>query len=530
VAIWGATPAFRIHWFSATLLCSNTLSRVRDQGLFEKVGFGLWVTGVRLAGIPATGCPHVLVVRSNAWRERQPRNPMSYRSISYWFDSLGAEPELRSPLPGDRDVDVAIVGGGFTGLWTAYYLMRADPSCRVAVIERETAGFGASGRNGGWCVAMIHGLGEFLERDPKSGAALHEAIKASVDEVGAVCQAEGIEADFHKGGGIILATNAQQAERLREDLEYEREIGSTEEDIYWLEPEEVKAHIRIASPHGATFSPNIAALNPAKLARGVADAAERRGASIYEQTTALAVEPGRVRTSHGTVRAPRIVMALDAHATLLPGGRRNLMPIYEHMIATEPLSDQMWDEIGLAERGLFGDFSRLFTYAQRTADNRIIGGRNFDYQYGSAIGTRFERSAHVEQLLVDSLREMLPQLGDFAITHRWGGVLGIPRDFISAISIDETTGIAGMRSHTGEGVCPSNLAGRTLCDIALGRKTPLTELPWVGHQSPQWEPEPFRWLGAQASRALLVSTDRAEKRGRQYPVRNWLLRAMDLDD
>jgi glycine/D-amino acid oxidase-like deaminating enzyme len=263
----------------------------------------------------------------------------------------------------------------------------------------------------------------------------------------------------------------------------------------------------------------------------VADAAERRGASIYEQTTALEIEPGRVRTSHGTVRAPRIVMALDAHATLLPGRRRDLMPIYEHMIATEPLSDQTWQEIGLAERGLFGDCNRLFTYAQRTADNRIaIGGRNFDYRFGSAIGARFEKSPHVEQLLIDALRETLPQLGEFAITHRWGGVLGIPRDFISAISIDETTGIAGVNSYTGEGVCPSNLAGRTLCDIALGRKTPLTELPWVGHQSPRWEPEPFRWLGAQASRALLVSTDRTDTRGRRSPVRERLLRAMGLED
>jgi len=455
---------------------------------------------------------------------------MSYRSISFWFDSLGAEPELRSPLPGDREVDVAIVGGGFTGLWTAYYLMLADPSCRVAVIERETAGFGASGRNGGWCVALLHGLEDFFEQDPQRGAAMREAIKASVDEMGSVCKAEGIEADFHKGGGLIVATNARQAERLREDLEYEREIGWTEEDVYWLDPEEVTARIRVSSSCGGIFNTNTAALNPAKLARGVADAAERRGASIYEQTTALAVEPGRVHTSHGTVRAPRIVMALDAHVTQLPGCRRDVMPIYEHMIATEPLSDQMWEEIGLSERGLFGDASRMFTYAQRTVDNRIaIGGRNFDYHYGSAIGARFERSPHVERLLVDALREMLPQLGDFAITHRWGGVLGIPRDFISSVSIDETTGIAGVGSYTGEGVCPSNLAGRTLCDFALGRKTPLIELPWVGHRSPQWEPEPLRWLGTRAAMALNTSADRTDTRGRNYPIRKRLLRAMGFE-
>jgi glycine/D-amino acid oxidase-like deaminating enzyme len=455
---------------------------------------------------------------------------MLYRSISFWFDSLGAEPELRSPLPGDREVDVAIVGAGFTGLWTAYYLMLADPSCRVAVIERETAGFGASGRNGGHCVAMLHGLEAFFESDPQRGAAMREAIKASVDEVGAVCTAEGIEADFHKGGGLDVAINARQAERLREDLEFEREIGWTEEDVYWLDPDEVTARIRVSSNCGGVFNTNTAALNPAKLARGLADAAERRGASIYEQTAALGVEPGHVRTSRGTVRAPRIVMALDAYGTQLPGCERNVIPIYEHMIATEPLSDRVWDEIGLEERGLFGDGSRLFTYAQRTADNRIaIGGRYFDYRYGSAIEARFEKSPHVERLLVATLRSMLPQLGEFAVTHHWGGVLGIPRDYISSISIDETTGIAGVGSYVGEGVCPSNLAGRTLCDLALGRKTPLVELPWVGHRSPPWEREPLRWLGARAARALLGSTDCADARGRRYPVRELLLRAMDLD-
>jgi glycine/D-amino acid oxidase-like deaminating enzyme len=456
---------------------------------------------------------------------------MPYRSISFWFDSLGAEPELRSPLPGDCEVDVAIVGGGFTGSWTAYYLMLADPSCRVAVIERETVGFGASGRNGGWCVALLHGLEHYFEQDPRRGAALREAIKASVDEVGAVCQAEGIEADFHKGGGLAVAINARQAERLREDLKFEREIGWTEEDVYWLEPEELTARMRVSSNFGGTFNANTAAVNPAKLVRGVADAAERRGASIYEQTTALAVEPGRVRTSHGTVRAQRIVMALDGYVTQLPGCRRNALPIYEHMIATEPLSDQVWEEIGLSERGLFGDCNRLFTYAQRTADNRIaIGGRHVGYHYGSTIGARFDRSRYVEQMLVDSLRDLLPQLGEFAVTHRWGGVLGLSRDFISSVSIDETTGIAGMGSYVGEGVCPSNLAGRTLCDLVLGRKTPLTELPWVGHRSPQWEPEPLRWLGVRAALALYASTDHADTRGRGYPVRERLLRAMDLED
>jgi len=372
---------------------------------------------------------------------------MSYRSISYWADSIGAEPELRPPLPGDLDVDVAIVGGGFTGLWTAYYLMLADPSCRVAVIERETAGFGASSRNGGWCMAMVHGLDHYYQRDPRSGAAMRDAIKANVDEVGNVCATEGIAADYHKGGGIIFATNALQAERLQKGLERQYEIGWTEDDIRWLEPDELDSRIHIASNFGGTFNANNAAVNPAKLARGVADAAERRGATIYEQTAAIAVEPGRVHTERGTVRADRIVMALDAFVTQLDGCRRDVLPTYEQMIATEPLSDRVWEEIGLAKRGLFGDASRLFTYAQRTADDRIaIGGRSVAYHFGSAIDPRFELDRRVERMLVDSLHESLPQIGEFSITHRWGGVLGLPRDLISSILVDEATGIARARS------------------------------------------------------------------------------------
>ncbi len=456
---------------------------------------------------------------------------MSYRSVSYWFDSFGAEPELRSPLPGDLDVDVAIVGGGFTGLWTAYYLMLADPSCRVAVLERETAGFGASGRNGGWCMAMIHGLSHYFAQDPERGAALRDTMRANVDEVGNVCKTEGIEADFHKGGGINLATNALQAERLRSDLDFAREKGWTEDDVRWLEPDELNARIRIASNYGGTFNFNTAAVNPAKLARGVADAAERRGAAIYEQTAVKAVEPGRVHTSRGVVRADRIVMGLDAFVTQLPGCKRNVIPTYEHMIATEPLSDRTWEEIGLAKRGLFGDASRLFMYAQRTADNRIvIGGRSVDYHFGSTIDSRYEKSRAVEQTLVDSLHELLPQIGEIAVTHRWGGVLGLPRDLISSLYCDEKTGIAGAASYSGEGVCPSNLAGRTLCDLTLGRKTQLTELPWVGHQSPRWVPEPLRWLGVRAGMALSESTDRADTHGRHSPIRERLLSLMGMGD
>jgi glycine/D-amino acid oxidase-like deaminating enzyme len=445
-----------------------------------------------------------------------PRTPgvlMSYRSTSFWFDAIGTEPEPRPPLPGDLDVDVVILGAGFSGLWTAYYLAIADPSCRIAVIERDIAGFGASGRNGGWCWPAVQGLEQLHEKDPEGGDRLREAVVASVYEVGNVCEKEDIAADYHRGGGLMIAVDELQAARAREDVAEARAVGYAEDDVQWLEPDEVRQRIRVAANCGGVFQKNIAAVNPAKLARGLADAAERRGVTIYEQTTVTGVEPGRVQTSHGTVRAPRIVMALNAFKVRLPGYKRDVIPVYEHMFATEPFPDQLWDEIGLAPRGLFGDGRRMFTYAQRTADNRIaIGGRSPRYHFGSGIDPRFDRNPSVERELVEALRAMLPQLGNFKVTHRWGGVIAVPRDMISKASFDPKTGIAGIGGFVGEGVAATNLAGRTLCDLLLQRETEISTLPWVGKRSPCWEPEPFRWLGVNAGMGFLRAADYVESR------------------
>ena len=438
---------------------------------------------------------------------------MSYRSTSYWFDSIGFEPEARAPLPGDRDVDVVILGAGFSGLWTAYYLSIADPGCKIAVIERDIAGFGASGRNGGWCWPDVGGMHVYREEDPESAARLHKAIVATVYEVGEVCEREGIEADYKRVGGLGISANELQAVHAREDLAAERAFGVSEDELYWLEPDELRKHIRVGATAGGTFQKHVAAVNPAKLARGLADAVERRGVKIYEQTTVTGVEPGRVQTSHGTVRASRIVMAMNAYKVKLASHSRDVIPVYENMCATEPLSDEIWEEIGLVPRGLFSDRRRLFTYAQRTADNRIaIGGRTPRFNYGSGIDAKFDQSARTQRELKNALRDMFPQLGDFKITHCWGGPISMARDLATRIHIDPKTGIGGVGSFMGEGVAATNLAGRTLCDILLERQSELTSLPWVGKPSPRWEPEPLRWLGVNLGIALNRVADSYEER------------------
>jgi glycine/D-amino acid oxidase-like deaminating enzyme len=342
---------------------------------------------------------------------------------------------------------------------------------------------------------------------------LREAIVATVYEVGEVCEQEGIAADYKRVGGIGIAVDELQAVHAREELAEAHALGFSEDDHYWLEPDELRKRIRVAATVGGTFQKHVAAVNPAKLARGLADAVEKRGVKIYEQTAVTGVEPGRVQTSHGTVRASRIVMAMNAYKVKLSSHKRDIIPVYENMCATEPFSDEVWEEIGLVPRGLFADRRRLFTYAQRTADNRIaIGGRTPRFHYGSGIDPSLDQSARTQRELANALRSMFPQLGDFEITHRWGGPIAVARDMATRIRMDAKTGIGGVGCFMGEGVAASNLAGRTLSDILLERQSELTSLPWVGKTSPRWEPEPLRWLGVNLGIALNRVADSYEDR------------------
>jgi len=264
---------------------------------------------------------------------------------------------------------------------------------------------------------------------------------------------------------------------------------------------------------GATWTPHCAAIHPAKLVRGLARHVEQAGARIYEGTRATRVEPGVVRTPLGDVRAPHIVRATEGFTPSLAGHRRTVLPVYSLMLATEPLPHSDWQQIGLAGRETFNDGRHLIIYGQRTADGRLaFGGRGAPYHYGSRGQPRFERVPRVHDGLWQTLVDMFPVLQDRAVTHRWGGPLGIPRDWYASCGLDERTGLAWAGGYVGDGVGTSNLAGRTLADLLTGTRSPLTALPWVNHRSRRWEPEPARWLGANAGLAVMSSADAAEGR------------------
>ena len=455
-------------------------------------------------------------------------DPCYYRSRSLWLDRLEDDPLApRPPLPGPLQVDVAIVGAGYTGLWTAYYLTRADPGLRVAILEREVAGFGASGRNGGWCSGFMPMDRERLARRAGRGAviALQRELFGTVDEVGRAAGREGIDCHYVKGGTLQVATSPAQLARLEARLRHGRQWGVGEDDLRLLGRAESERRVRAAGLLGAVFSPHCAALDPARLARGLAQAVERVGVTIYESTPVTRLRAGRVDTTRGEVRADFVVRATEGWTATLPGSRRAVIPLYSLMLATEPLPAEVWDRIGWTGGETLATGTHLSMYAQRTREGRIAcGRRGAPYHIGSRIRTGYDCDDRVHDRLRAVLRELLPQTGDVGVSHRWGGPIGISRDWTASVGLDRASGLAWAGGYVGDGVALSNLAGRTLADLIAGRDSELTRLPWVQHRSRSWEPEPLRWLGVNAGLRLAASIDVTEERtGRPADLRGRLL-------
>ena len=435
-----------------------------------------------------------------------------YRGISLWFDQLTEPLTPRASLPGDLDVDVAIVGAGFTGLWAAYYLQAAEPELRIAVLEKEIAGFGASGRSGGWCSALFPVSAATLAAEAGRDAAVaqYAAMRGAVDAVAEVAAAEQIDANLAIGGTVVLARSQPQLARARAEVAEAEEFGL---GTTLLDADSARARLAATDVLGASYTPYCAAVQPAKLARGLARVVEDRGVRIFEQTPAVELAPHAVRTRHGTVRARYVVRATEGYTARLPGARREIAPVYSLIIATEPLPVATWESIGLRRRETFSDHRHMIIYGQRSADGRMVfGGRGAPYHYASRIQPEYDRVPAVFAALHETLVELFPVLRGVPISHRWGGPLGIARDWHASVGLDRDTGIAWAGGYVGDGVSTTNLAGRTLADLITGRGTDLTALPWVGHRSRRWEPEPLRWLGANAGLRAMTWADAAEER------------------
>lgn len=441
--------------------------------------------------------------------------------VSFWWDQVG----LRTPRPaldGDLECDVCIVGGGLSGLWTAYHLAGLDPSLDIVVLEAEFAGFGASGRNGGWLSAELSGSKDrYAATHGRAGVqALVSSMESAVDEVIEVCRTEGIDADIVKDGVLYVARSAAQLVRMREGLASDAAWGIGEEHQRELTVAELGERVCVDGAVGATFSPHCARVQPAKLVAGVAAAAERRGVRILERTRATRIEPGAVTTDRGTVRAPRVLRCLEGYTAGIRGQRRTWLPMNSAMIVTEPLPSSVWDAIGWAGAELLGDTANAYCYAQRTADRRIaLGGRGIPYRFGSRTDIEGRTQDWTVESLTSILHGMFPAARGSRIDHAWCGVLGVPRDWCASVSFDPATGLGWAGGYVGSGLTTTNLAGRTLADLVLGRETDLVRLPWVNREVRRWEPEPMRWFGVRAMYGLYREADRREGKGLARPSR-----------
>lgn len=493
------------------------------------------------------------------------------RPVSHWFAAPStagpvpaadaarrpatAMPAPRPPLPGDHRVDVCVVGGGYTGLWTAYELRRSHPELEVLVVEREVCGFGASGRNGGWVQGELAGdPARWISRGGPDGARrMHDAIRATVDEIARVVADERIACDLHVGGTLTVARSRLELDRLRDqvaglhaaglwngpggdassrdepsDAGRDRPSGPARRSAgagtpALLTAGELASRVRIPGARGALFDPCCARVQPAALVRGLAAAVERAGAAIVEGTTVTAVEPCRgtvpavARTDHGDVTARWVVRATEGYTPGLPGEARTIAPITSTMIVTAPLQEDRWAAIGWAGAETLLDAGPLYHYLQRTADGRIaIGGRGVPYRYGSRTDREGPVPARTVATLRDGLRRLFgPALEGVAIDDAWHGVLGVTREWTPFVMADSTTGLASAGGYGGEGVAAANLAGRTLRDLLVGRRSELTGLPWVlppGARPPRWEPEPLRFVGVRGVHGLLGLGQQIERR------------------
>ncbi len=428
------------------------------------------------------------------------------RNISLWMDQIDLPSQHRSQLSTDIEADVVIMGAGYTGLWTAYYLKQQAPNLKVVILEAKVCGFGASGRNGGWLMGEIFGQDKLLKKvDTGTRTTAHNILHDIPDEVARVIKKENIDCDFKKGGVLYVAARyPEQLGRLKTFYKNSQQQGYAQQDHQWLEGEALKQKIKVHNAQGAVFNPHCASIHPAKLVQGLALAVEKLGVEIYENSPVINWFKGGVKTPKAQVTAQWVVPALEAYGAKLKKGVAKLskyhLPVQSLIIATEPLSDELWQSIGLHQGEVFSDYSRHVTYGTRTNDNRLVFGARGTYQFGAKLRDDFNLKESEINMRRDILIELFPQLKDTQITHSWGGNLAMARSFHPHMTLDKKNKFAVAGGYSGEGVGATNLAGRTLADLILNTDSKLTNMPWVNKDSSlkavsQWEPEPIPWIG-----------------------------------
>jgi glycine/D-amino acid oxidase-like deaminating enzyme len=442
-----------------------------------------------------------------AWLEDPARPPSLYEYFvdSYWFETSGLRDDaLRAPLRGAAKADVAIVGGGFTGLATAIAVARRQPGRRVVVLEGARCGYGASGRNGGFADVTYMGFPDFAAaHPPEVNRGVYDAIATGMRAIERLAGEDGVDCDLEPRGGLRMANSDAQIEMLERGHATLVAMGVP---ARLVDGAELRSLVRTERFRAALAIPDTAILNPGKLARGMARVAESLGVAIHEATRVVRLEPGRpvrITTEHGRVEAAQAVLATNGYTPQLGIFRTRLLPLCNYVVATEPLSREQWDAIGWSGRQALSDARVMFMYLRPTADGRIVAGGESAPYYTGSLPSSGNHAPAIEKL-ERSLVETFPPLAGVRFTHAWGGTMAFTRDFTPRIGAlgDEPNLFCGL-GYCGEGVVMSQVAGRILAALLAGDGAEFAALPFVGGEPPWLGPEPFRTLGVKAvERAL----------------------------
>ena len=437
-----------------------------------------------------------------------------YSDKSFWLATYGTY-SPNPPLQGDLEVDVAIIGAGFTGLATAYNLRKNDQGVSVAVLEGEVVGFGASGRNGGFSMTLF-GLEPAVTKalfGHQRTVEAHRYMERAVDYVDELVKQHDLQSDYWYPGFLRAATTPGYAKRIQHDLEILTSMGIT--GITWIEADQIRKEVN--SPHflGGWWEPRSALLNPAKQARELKRLAIQFGAQVFEETPILEVQRGvkfTLITPNGKVFAKKVIFATNAYSHLIPQLRRKQVPAFTHMVVTEPLSQAQLEPIGWVNRQGIEDARNLVHYFRLTLDNRIaMGGSDVSLAYGGDMEHDLNPQTFAD--LERDITWLFPHLKGIHITHRWGGPVSVPMQMAPAMGFLGDERAIYSLGCVGHGVSMTHLNGCTLADLALERKTDLTDVWFVNRSLLPWPPEPFRIAASQVIRGYLRLEDSLYERG-----------------
>ncbi|MEX0988960.1 MAG: FAD-dependent oxidoreductase [Actinomycetota bacterium] len=438
----------------------------------------------------------------------------------FWLDRSDA-PGEEPHLSGATEADLAIVGGGFTGLWAAIQAKEDDPAREVVLLEKDTVAFGASGRNGGFCDASLtHGLANGIERFPDEINQIEEHARESFEGLRRTVREHRIDCDWTESGMLVVAREPHELEWARDAVGLLRKFGHQAEE---LDSEQTRAEVNSPTYLGSFWKRSGSAMvDPARLAWGLKRVALEMGVRIHERTPVKSmVRDGagvRLTTRGGVVKAGRVILATNAFPPLARAIRRYVVPVYDYVLVTEPLSESQWASIGWRNRQGIGEMPNQFHYFRVTADGRILwGGYDAIYRFGNGVDSRFEERPQTFALLATHFFQTFPQLEGLRFSHRWAGAI----DTCSRFSVFFGTALDGRvayaAGYTGLGVGATRFGARVALDLVDGSDTARTRLRMVRKKPIPFPPEPLRYLGIQLTRRALERADR--RHGRRGP---WL--------